>query len=290
MAGCFHPGGALKEFADSEYKFSFKYPDDWVRSESRKDLILAYFAKGDSFFMVGAARDTDWVFATLEQNFLNFVEEYRQVVSSAFILESYNDMKVNGIDGILFYADMGDKKAIGYYFMQNATEFYSIGVTDDDNSFMLDEFNKSIQTINVPDDKSTIPAIIQKINRNKKMTPEQIGESIDYGRELLKNRNVNVKNYYLAMQEFRSVLASLYNLKKRPEEYDTALRLLELTKTFRHEAFATHRFRLERYIALLDRENAMREAEYILKLYPEDKDPQHVYAVRKYAQASRIRF
>lgn len=290
LGGCRHHEAAAPLFTDEDFCLKITPGSAWERKNPGDPYTLARFEVPgtESFFIVGAKRDSDLLFTIVEHNFSDYLEYARKILPS-LLIDWKRRFSVEDVDGLTFEGTVADGALTGFYFNRNAAEYFLVGVTSEGDTQSAGEFRKALQSLQVCRDEDLVDKAVAGIRGQKPLTDDQIRDSMAYGRELLRNRDVNVENYELAMKEFRKVLAAYYGQQDPPLVQEEALSLLELTSAMRDEAFREHRFLLEQNLALRDRNQAVGEARYLLRLVPESDDQRHSFARKMYGEAASIR-
>ena len=188
-----------------------------------------------------------------------------------------------------------DGRPVEAFLIQNDFHIYELfAVPDADtpgNSF-FEEAHAIIQKIQIHPEK-------QDANENtvlSKQQQDQLPEGwtaeteLRNGELLLASRDVSVDNYSEAMNSFRKVLAHTYEEDPRPDAYYQAARLLQISKLFRFFLYEKYKFQLDKAMGMGEREEALKYADLLLRLYPTEGQQLHDYAVLKKHEAMNLHF
>jgi hypothetical protein len=98
-----------------------------------------------------------------------------------------------------------------------------------------------------------------------------IASGLAYGRDLLHNSKLDVRYYQLAINQLLLVLYSLED-NPRSQTYQDAWALLQIARDMQRNAYDNAVFSMEQNIGLLNYNDAMKDAAFAYRLYPEDSD------------------
>lgn len=276
-------------FKLDRYPFLITYPATWrqIPTDNLFQIAQLSIPGKDGVFLVTANQDPDFLFYDKELFFKGlFLTTFRRAYPF-FKLTDSRSVSIGKLDGLAFAMDSDSYHASGVLFLDGDVAISLMGITSEADRGILDkEFCGVFQSVRktggaCPPDLSSIAG--------EKMTGERIRQTADYGRELLANRLVNVNNYNKAMEAFRQVLRATVKDPKYSEEHQNTLNLLLLAKTFRNQAFAEHRYYLEKHLGLRQKAMALEQADYLLSLVPDKASRRHRYVVAKYSQIYDIR-
>lgn len=283
LAGCAR-ASAPATYSNGEFCISFPRPRHWViASEETLPTVVEFRnARGPGRVVLSIREDRDLIFAPPER-YLDSFGERQKDDDPSFRLGAESGTNINGIAGLHFIATTENEKGEGFYFIRNNAEYCLLGLmprSEQDDGEMLPVALAGLSVCDMPDSPTPWEYPVEPAT--------DFGGALRYGRDLLKTRDVNVANYQRAIEQFRSVLQATHKMSPQPEEYQAALRMLEVAKAFQSQAFRDYRFRAEQQIGLRDRAGALAAADYLLDLIPDRNDPRHRVAMSLYQKAQNI--
>ena len=283
LSGC---GNRDREssFRNEEFCISFPRPPTWAVADEQTLPTIVTFrdTRGPGRVVLTIREDRDLIFAP-PRRYLETFGERQKDDDPSFRLSIESETNVNGIAGIRFLATTEDEKGSGFYFIRNNAEYCILGMVprfQQEPDEMFETVLQGLSVCELPDNPTPWEYPLKPVT--------DFNAALRYGRELVKTRDVNVSNYQMAIEQFRGVLRGTYRMDPQPPEYHVALRMLEVAKTFQHQAFIEYRFRAEQYLGLRNRGEAIQTADYLLDLIPDRNDPRHRVAMSLYQKAIKL--
>ncbi len=113
-----------------------------------------------------------------------------------------------------------------------------------------------------------------------------IVSGLAYGRDLLRNCNLDVRYFQLAIDQLMLLLFSLKDTPTSPH-YQEAWTLLQIAQSMRETVYEKTVFSMEQNIGTMNWEEALRDAAYIYRLYPENT-PENQNVQRRFTDIQRM--
>ena len=290
MVFCVLTAGGCRDAAErtTEYRHSgsalvLTYPERWQVTEQQNGFSAVTFTDrrnkaAVNLFLFGG-RDFDMLAPVFGLEVLS--GKIRETVPAWSLLESGKAV-YGGISGQRFAAQADAGKQTGFFTVTNR---YAVALyAPADNAASAKMLETALQGLSFAHKPSPR---IKPGQQDIAAAFANPAEMLDYGRELLQTRGVNVENYHLAREQFRAVLRATKDDDPLPDDYVAAWRLLEITKTVQNEAFQEARLRTARHIGLKERHAAMAAAAFMIDLIADRDDPRYQEARRLYNRAAQ---
>ena len=278
--------GARVVFENQDYGFSFSYPADWKILTNEKDTRLHVTLTSSNYTVsVIAFKEWDIMLGSMIDNFNDFVD-YEIESQSDMRFTSSEEMTTTNFPGYRFTADFADReeKGLGFYTLKYdvsyAVLFQADQVTDQTRRD-LDDFMAHF-TIDLSNPVTADMPLAQLFGITPFTNEYDTVNALKYGRDLLQSRGLDARYYNLAKQEFHRILITLHT-NQDTRVYRDTWALLQVADNMQLAAYDTHRFDMEQSIAMQNYEEALRDATFIMYLYPENKK-QHQDARKSYNQ------
>jgi len=276
-AGCGGFRRENREYRHDKAGLQLSYPAGWEVAEQHGAYTAVNFSKkrnGGSLVM-RLHGSKDYELLTSEFGFDLFIEKMR-LSGIDWNISSQRSVVTNGLDGVEFDMLTGSRKVCGFYLIKNR---YEICLSADLESGMLETALNNLHFRDMP-----VKAAVELQDLDSATNWNNV---LEYGRELLQTRDIDVENYHLAQEQFRFVLRTARHHRPVPSEYTEAWHLLEIAKSVQNEAFEEARIRAARHIGMQENKEARKTADFMMDLIGDRHDPRYQEANKLYKKAVR---
>ncbi len=292
LAGCRAAPPPSNAFASAEYGVAFTAPAAWRRTAPAfsSETIVQYEAPtGDAALYAGVNIDPIALFGGINDAFLNCVQ-YLTDIYPAFVVITNNIGMVDGREAMRFTGLLDGQAVAGACVCHEADEYFILlnawGDAAGERVALLEPVLQSVKIsgsqIGREQTRKTMPELTPLDS------PAAARQALEFGQQLMAARDVDIGNYARAIRNFLSVLVSLRKTEPRPPEYTQALDSLMLINRFRKTKLRELQVVLEQALALRSRDAAMRAADNIMKLYPNQDSQPYRYALRRWKDAAAL--
>ncbi len=292
LAGCRGAPPPAADFADADYGLAFTAPDGWRRAVPAfsSETIVQYEAPtADAALYAGVNIDPIALFGGIDDAFLNFVQ-YLTDIYPTFVVITNNIGEVDGREAMRFTGLLDGHNVAGACVCQEADEYFILlnawGDAAGERVALLEPVLQSVKItgsqIGRQQVRETMPELAPLDS------PAAARQALEFGQQLMAARDVDIGNYARAVRSFLSVLVSLRKTEPRPPEYAQSLDSLMLINRFRKTKLRELQVALEQALALRSRDAAMRAADNIMKLYPNQDSQPYRYALRRWKNAAAL--
>lgn len=293
LAGCRRePAPPPTQYASAAYGIEFSAPAGWRREAPSfsPETFAQYDAPADDAALyVGVNIDPIALFGGLDDAFLNFVQ-YLTDVYPTFVALTNTPGEIDGQAAMRFTGLLDGHAVAGACVCHGPDEYFILlnawGGAAGEQCALLEPVLRSIRISGTQIGRDQTKKTMAELTPIASLAAAR--QALEFGQQLMAARDVDIGNYPRALRHFLSALVGMRPMDPRPPEYAQALDSLMLINRFRKTKLRELQVALEQALALRARAEAMRAADNIMKLYPNQDSSPYRYALRRWKAAAAL--
>ncbi len=291
ICGCSRTEKESNRYVNTEYGVSFTVPKGWkIYTPLFLDALNCKCESPDAKSYVTIRMDIDPInaYGTLDDVFKFFVNDMIGL-HPLFMVLTNTQTQFNGKEAMLFYGILNKEQVVGAV-VSTQMDLCSVMVAGNSSPEIkmniLKEIMGGLELYGSAISKQIFH--LQQIEQSQLSSIEDVRKAIARGNQLLAERNFNINNYHFAILNYMLALNAIKKMGEKLPEYQQAMDGLMLTKSFRITKYHELSLALEQAMALNERNEALKAADSIMKLFPIKQMPEYQYALKQWKKAYQL--
>lgn len=278
------------KYKDKKLGVSVAFSEGWrkIACNYKNTKAFAYNDKYFCWITVKATQDLELY--PVERNFKGFIKDNSKLFKVTGVLGTD---EVSNIVNYISSFSLNNKDYMGeaVYGNNNVAEYNIVFFTKRSKYASKREFLSSLQkNITIKDKElSYIFDIKQEmLLKGGKLSADDIENQLRYAKELFDFRDTAPSYISRAIDSLRVLLYKMkINGIETGAQYEEALRLLTISKDALERQYSTENARLKNNIALYRNEEALKNANYLMKLFTDHSDKRYIKAEKTYKKLKK---